>query len=521
MGLEFLIMIAFQYLPKLNETTEAILDATFLSAFLSYPIWKWVIQPHLLFFKRNISRHLEELKIGMWEYDSSSNKVIWDSNMNRLWSNIDPVNTLDDWAKRIHPDDRKVFLNLFNSTDSKQKAINANYRVIIDIKEFVFSTTGSAFVGANGAISIFAGFCLDITESVKMPESLAKSEIQFRIIYDSAPLGIIQLDKDRKFLRANKFYQDMLGYSEEELKTKSIFDVTPPDDIETTNLASKKLHSKEFILKNLIKRIIKKNGDIIWTDVTSTAFDDTENGQVLISLIQDITKKRETETNLLHSSKMASLGEMASNIAHEINNPLTIIIGKTSHIEKKLANLSSLDEDLLKDLTKIKFTTNRISIIVKGLRNFSRSADNDPFIQSSIRTVFNETLSLCQEKFKNSQVILEIDEIPDFPIQCRPTKISQVLINLLNNSFDAISNLNEKWIKIIFKSLEDRFRINLIDSGKGIPEKIAKNLMQPFYTTKEVGKGTGLGLSISQGIILDHKGQFYLNRKNSPRPRSF
>lgn len=167
------------------------------------------------------------------------------------------------------------------------------------------------------------------------------------------------------------------------------------------------------------------------------------------------------------------------------------------------------------EIQKIKFTADRIGKIVRGLRTFSRASDNDPFERTQLNVIFKETLDLCSEKFKFYGVNLEISPIPPVQISCRPSQISQVLLNLFNNANDAVELLSEKWIRVDFKQTDQMMSISITDSGPGIPMEVADKIMEPFFTTKEVGKGTGLGLSITKGIIEAHKGKFWYN-KNSP-----
>lgn len=231
-------------------------------------------------------------------------------------------------------------------------------------------------------------------------------------------------------------------------------------------------------------------------------------------MVQRKTKELEvSKMQLIHSSKMASLGEMASGMAHEINNPLTIIVGKIAVIRVMLEDLEIKNPTIIGEIDKIKETTDRIGKIIRGLRTFSRSSKEDPFELVPLDKIIEETLDLCKERFRVNDIEIKIDKIPKVLVVCRPGQISQILLNLFNNSFDAIENLHEKWIHLGFKvKANKRILISVTDSGHGIPEKIADKIMEPFFTTKEVKKGTGLGLSIVKGITESHGGQFWLDQ---------
>lgn len=232
-------------------------------------------------------------------------------------------------------------------------------------------------------------------------------------------------------------------------------------------------------------------------------------------LMDKIHDEKIMKEQMLSSAKMSSLGEMASGIAHEINNPLAIISVKCQQlrrlaIEKKISN-----EQVLKNTIEINQTIERMSKIIKGLKSFARDASHDDMEMVSLNSVIDSTLTLCHEKFNNNNVrlIYDLNKSSSLFLECRPTEISQVLLNLLNNANDAIENSEEKWIEIVTSENDDLISTSITDSGKAIPEKIRGSIMQPFFTTKEQGKGIGLGLSISLGIAKAHGGKLYLDEK--------
>ncbi len=211
-------------------------------------------------------------------------------------------------------------------------------------------------------------------------------------------------------------------------------------------------------------------------------------------------------------SKLSALGEMAAGVAHEINNPLAIIKNLSSQMNEMLAE-NDFNRGLFQEMTqKIEKTSDRIAKIVRGLRTFSRNGSKDEFQNVNIKHIVEETIALCKERFANNRIILTLDEIPaDLIFNGRETEISQVILNLLNNAYDAIEVLPEKWVKISVFDQPTTIEIRVTDSGKGIPESERQKVFQPFYTTKEIGKGTGLGLSVSIGIIKAHGGDLSID----------
>jgi signal transduction histidine kinase len=217
---------------------------------------------------------------------------------------------------------------------------------------------------------------------------------------------------------------------------------------------------------------------------------------------------------LVQSSKMAALGEMAGGVAHEINNPLSVIALKVDQLEEALHEGAIEPSEFLESLGIVRKTCERIGKIVSGLRIFARDGGNLPVETASLDLIVQDTLALCSERFSNHGVTLEVRDYaaPGAAVDCRPIEISQVLLNLLNNSYDAIDSFEEKWIRIDIVETPTAFEIGVTDSGRGITPEIQDKILQPFFSTKEIGKGTGLGLSISKGIIESHSGKLYLDR---------
>ncbi len=212
------------------------------------------------------------------------------------------------------------------------------------------------------------------------------------------------------------------------------------------------------------------------------------------------------------AQKMSVLGEMAGGIAHEINNPVAIIYGK-ARLLTLLADRPDQAKRVADAAKSIEETAMRIARIVQGLRSFARDGDRDPFQTVSLAAVVDETLALCETRLKHQGVSVEV-RLPEdkaLTFDCRPTQISQVLLNLISNANDAISRLTERWIRVEALDLGEEIELAVVDSGRGIPPDVAARIFHPFFTTKEVGKGTGLGLSISRGIAETHGGRLSLD----------
>ena len=274
-------------------------------------------------------------------------------------------------------------------------------------------------------------------------------------------------------------------------------------------------------------------------------------------LAQTLSELQQTQSQLVQSEKMSSLGQLVAGVAHEINNPINFIYGNIAPAENYIESLleltdtyeekypypepaiqekiKSIDldfirEDLPKILVSLKTGANRIRDIVKSLRLFSR-LDEAEMKLADIHEGIDSTLMILQirlkphSNFPGIQIIKEYDELPK--IECYPGQLNQVFMNIIANAIDALEEEAEAakeqnsslaasqgelgTIKISTKILDSNWiEIRIANNGKGIPESVMKQLFDPFYTTKEVGKGTGLGLSISYQIITErHHGELF------------
>jgi len=241
---------------------------------------------------------------------------------------------------------------------------------------------------------------------------------------------------------------------------------------------------------------------------------DDEIGQLskvlnnLVKMVRDNNAKIEAnQLQLAKSAKFSSLGEMAGGVAHEINNPLAILKGHLSQVSSKIRSGALNGEEAGNRLLKLETIVDRMASIVKGLRTFARDGDKDPMQPAEVKAIIDETLALARMRLHNNNIELREDFDRAAAISARSVQISQVVLNLLNNSFDAVINTENAWIKISTALQGNHVLIRIQDSGKGIPQDVVQKLMQPFFTTKPVGKGTGIGLSISKGIAEDHNGE--------------
>lgn len=218
-----------------------------------------------------------------------------------------------------------------------------------------------------------------------------------------------------------------------------------------------------------------------------------------------LEKLEESSRALSQSSKFSALGQMSGQVAHEINNPLSVIMAYSARISK---NHQVISRDELGVISaKIHATSVRISKIVQSLRLVSRGGEQDPFESVGIKELWSEVMALSEMKFHTKDIRLILDGFDQSAhVHGRTVQLIQVFLNLLGNAVDAIEGLHDKWIRVESQIHGQRLVVRITDSGAGVDPAQVERLMEPFFTTKAPGKGTGLGLSITKSIIEGHGG---------------
>lgn len=236
------------------------------------------------------------------------------------------------------------------------------------------------------------------------------------------------------------------------------------------------------------------------------------------SLSQKIKATTSELLNVIQSARMAAVGEMSGSVVHEINSPMTVIQLQAESIQKEAKDGHPELVKIERSAEKIVDMVKRIGLIIHSVKTLSRDASADPFEPANVMLMIQQTFELCRARMRDLSIRLEAKiSDPTLEWSCRSVQISQVILNLINNSVDAIQSQKEPWIEVEAKAVGDRLEISIVDSGNGIPEKERAKIFQSFYTTKKLGSGTGLGLSIAARIIALHKGSIQVdgNSKNT------
>jgi len=358
---------------------------------------------------------------------------------------------------------------------------------------------------------------LDITHRKQLEEKLAKSEEKYYAIFNNIPNPVFVLnDETLEILDCNQNVTTVYGYEKADILKKNFLELFKSKDKEQYGAKI-----KESVVINQARHI-HKDGSVLFVDIWVSP-SEYSGQKIFVVTTSDITKRIETEQQLSHASKMATLGQMATGVAHELNQPLTVIKTLSSFLMKTLERKANERNETLYDVSeKINSNVDRASNIITHMRQFARKSE---IILEPVQV--NEVLEKATEMFSQQLRIREIDLVWDIEenlplIKADAGRLEQVFVNLLVNARDAI---DEKLKKKIFRkgpktiTLKTRsggktVTVMICDTGIGIDEGIVGKIFEPFFTTKEVGEGTGLGLSISYGIIKDFGGDIESEKNN-------
>lgn len=345
----------------------------------------------------------------------------------------------------------------------------------------------------------------------KTKEVIEKNKI-WKKLTETAPVGIFLTDENGKCTYVNPMWSKLTGLSLQQALGDGWLQAIYEDDYSMISQKWNQLKSTGRFKCNY--RFIRLDQTIVHILGEAVPLQGLKNEITgYLGTVQDTTEIVKKNMALVASSRLSSLGEMASGIAHEINNPLSIILGKAALLKLLIEDHQFDREKANQFLAQISDTTHRIAKIIKGLRSFARDTSGVPFEASSLYDVINDTLELCRERFSNHQIDIKLPDTLKSELYFfgRAEQIAQVLLNLLNNAFDAALESDSKWVEIKIDTEPEKIQVRVIDSGARINPQLIEKMFEPFYTSKQVGKGTGLGLSISKGIVENHFGRLFLD----------
>ncbi|MDH4351229.1 MAG: PAS domain S-box protein, partial [Gemmatimonadota bacterium] len=371
-------------------------------------------------------------------------------------------------------------------------------------------------VWTQGAQRFFSAVIRDVTERRQAEAALRESEARFRGTFEQAAVGISHVDFEGRFVRANRRFAEMLGYSVDELLTMRFQDVTAPDDMSGNldRLRDELLSGRRSTVR-LEKRYLRSDGRPIWVKLTSAVARDAAGAaNHLINVMEDVTEQRLLREQLNQAQKMEAVGRLAGGVAHDFNNLLTIIRGEAELAIEDLPESAPLRESLL----EIKKASDRAALLTRQLLAFSRKQIVEKQVFSVNRLVTDAEKMLGRLLEASIHIELDLAAAPDL-VEADPAQVEQVLMNLVVNARDAMPHGGTLTVTTQSVVLDDTFvlanrgakpgsyvLLAVSDSGTGMHDEVKQHLFEPFFTTKPGGQGTGLGLATCFGIVKQADG---------------
>jgi PAS domain S-box-containing protein len=371
-----------------------------------------------------------------------------------------------------------------------------------DGTEIVVSDTKVAIRDDAGQIIYFDGILEDITERKKSEEQIKRAAEEWRTTFDSITDWVSIVDKDFKLVRVNKAFADAFGKKPGELIGKTCYQVVhktnePVRDCpRRKTLRTKRPAAVEFFEPSLEMYLEAR---------TSPIFNEKDEVVACIEVTTDVTERKRMQEQLMLTHRLASLGELVSGVAHELNNPLTSVIGFS-----QLLMEGEIADDIREDLSLVYSEAQRAAGIVENLLTFARK--HAPAKQlTRINNVIEDVLKLRAywQRVNNIEVRRQFaSDLPEIMVDF--VQMQQVFLNIIINAeYFMIQAHNRGTLTTTTKKVGDVVRISFADDGPGIAKENLTRIFDPFFTTKEVGVGTGLGLSICHGIVTAHGGRIY------------
>jgi PAS domain S-box-containing protein len=431
----------------------------------------------------------------------------------------------DTLVERVHPDDRPQY---FERTRQllREGSVRARYRLRNSRGDYHWMLDEAKLLRDDRGLPVEAvGLWLDVTETTLATEQVRQREEHYRMLVEDSPAMICRYLPDLTLTFGNRPLATCLELAPEQLPGVNLGSWMSEEQRDAFTQRLNQL-SPEFPVSTAEINLQLPGREHAWWVWSDRGLFDEQGRLLEVQAVgRDNTEVRRSQQQLAQSAKMATLGEMATGLAHEINQPLNVMRLAIVNVLKRLNNGDVQVDYLIDKLTRIDTQVQRAARVVDHMRVFGRRSEieQQPFNPAQ---AIEGTLSLLSEEMRGKGVDLRISET-GFEVQVRGyvDQLEQVLINLLVNARDALLDKREKhpgfkpWISLYAERDTHSVRLWVEDNGGGIDPHLLELIFEPFFTTKPVGVGTGLGLSVSYGIVENMGGK--LSVRNSTEGARF
>lgn len=364
----------------------------------------------------------------------------------------------------------------------------------------------------TGEITAAMEVCHDITPVRLLVEELQHTENRYFAIFNTLTTPVFVVDPEKKVItECNSGAESLYGYEHDDLCGSPFSRLfADPNDSELPICAR-----NACCIERL--RHVNRKGEILWVSMGVASMEESDRSLMLITF-SDITRIVQAEEQMIHAGKMATLGTMATGVAHELNQPLTVLKSSIGLLKRRQKRGDPVGGAMLDDLlSEMDTYVDRASQIINDMREFGRK-DEAKLESVSVPGVVEMAVRMFKEQFRLREVSLAVTSDPGLPcIMAEPHRLEQVVVNLLINARDSVCKRWEdgqrgdpKEVAVVMNHRNGRVEIDISDNGVGMEERTRRQIFDPFFTTKGPGEGTGIGLSISDNIVRSFGGTIHV-----------
>ena len=374
---------------------------------------------------------------------------------------------------------------------------------------------------SNKKIIGYGSVRVDVTDTLKLKTELESSQQYSDLLMANITEGIVIQKANSEIVEMNDQAGHHLGLTREQMLGLDSFDPNWGSINEDGTPCPGEQHPSSVAMaiksnvKNRVMGVTVPEQGVKLLNINSTYYIDKLTGEErTVTSFNDVTEVKNQEFLIAQTAQLSALGEIAGSIAHEINNPLTIIKMASTKMQREFSKGIYSPDKMNANLDFIVDAIDRLAKIVRGLKNSSRMGNDDPFQFVDCKYLLDDLIALSQNKVENHNIEFIINFLDeDCSVECRPHQINQILINLVNNAVDALENQSHSIIRVYYEIEDGHVNFIVEDNGPGVPIDKHKMIFQSLFTTKTLGKGTGLGLSLAKRLAEENKGNLLLDQR--------
>jgi PAS domain S-box-containing protein len=456
---------------------------------------------------------------GSWAFNVATRQFIHSSEEHYRLFGFDSREGMpvwEDWVRRLHPEDRERTIDAIEQRIRERTDFELDYRTghANGTIKYIHAL-GHPVFDSSGDLVEFFGTSIDMTERKRAEAALRASEERWRAVFERAIVGIVTVGLDGRYATANASFQRITGYTEDELRTLTVFDITHEED--RGFIRSFPLEVGSASVHEFEKRYRRKDGQAVWAYVSSFVVPATDTSPAFIAgIVVDITDRkraeealRQAQADLARVNRVMLLGEMTASIAHEINQPIAAVITNANAGLRWLRAGPPNLEEVHQALGRIVRDGNHAGAVIHRIRGLARKQLPARRDRSDLNEAIREAVALTQAEVQRHEVNLQMRLADDLPlVPGDRVQLQQVIINLVMNAVEAMDGQGysprELTISSGTGSSSDVF-VEVQDTGPGLDPADLDRPFQSFYTTKP--DGMGLGLAISRSIVEAHGGR--------------